>query len=409
MVRRLAWLALVVIALGVAPARAELPVADARLELILDPRDTPPREKEMVLATLRGVYDVPITLHEVVIPRMPDFDWVQLTRDAWSTERIGGRQLQVMERRIAFFPRRSGELTIRPIDHELSVAEPTGGWTEHVVKSPPVTISVEPRLGEEGTWWLPAKMVELSDKWNKGPGELRPGETAVRRVTLWVLGATVEMLPPQPEIREPWLITFVSPEERTTELTWGGPISTVTWEWTFQPITGEPGVIPPVELPFFDTLERSMEKVTLPATPIAVVGFGENISQRWRNGFDGTWLVLLAGIAGCAVALGVALPGLRLATAHELKRTARRVLPDPALWAMGHGARTGDTATFRKAAVVFVDRHAGVDAAERARLLEPLDRQLFGAGEEPPTAADLLAARAELRAAVSKIEQTRHA
>ncbi|MEM9223955.1 MAG: hypothetical protein AAGB11_16365 [Pseudomonadota bacterium] len=374
-------IALVMLAAVVSAQAHDLTVRDAKIEVVLDEPDAIPREREMVLATLRGTYDLEIALEKITIPRMPGVDWVQLTRDAWRSERVDGRQVRIMERRIAFFPQTEGEATILPIHQELTLVEADGGWVPHVISSPPVTLTVAPKLGEAGAWWMPAKMVELSDKWNKGPGQLSPGETVVRRITLWVLGATSEMLPPQPPMREPWLITFQSPEKRTTELTWGGPISTVTWEWTFQPTTGEPGVIPGVTLPFFDTLDRKMHDIELLAAPIAVSGFGENVAASWQPDFEGTNAVIAAGVAGALLTLLVALPGLRVQTAREIRHAVARFIPSKNERALRQAARTGDTVAFRRAAVAVFEERGLMNEAQRMELLAPLDREIFGAAD----------------------------
>ncbi len=268
-----------------------------------------------------------------------------------------------------------GKLTILPVRDSLTVATPGGGRSLQQIHSAPVTVEVEPALATGDAWWLPAKMIELSDKWDKGPGQLEPGATVTRRVTLWVLGATAEMLPPQPPMREPWLITFIGAEQRTTELTWGGPISTVTWEWTFQPRTGEPGVLPKVEIPFFDTLDREVHAVTLPATPIAVTGFGENRVEEWRVGFARWWVVIAAAVAGAGLVLLLALARARVASGAELRRRLARVVPSRAERELMRAARAGDLAAFRAAATPLLRRDPALAASWP---LAPVDRVLFG-------------------------------
>lgn len=48
------------------------------LELVLDPRDEPPMEGEMILATIRGIYRETITNEELKLRSMTDFDWTRL-------------------------------------------------------------------------------------------------------------------------------------------------------------------------------------------------------------------------------------------------------------------------------------------------------------------------------------------
>ena len=114
--------------LAPAIATAEEPLApeQARIEILLDAPDARPFERQMLLATIRGVYFVPITLEEMIVPRMRDVEWVQLARDVWSEQMVDGRPARVLERRIAFFPQRAGQVTIRPVLHRLQILDARG-------------------------------------------------------------------------------------------------------------------------------------------------------------------------------------------------------------------------------------------------------------------------------------------
>lgn len=367
----------------------------ATLEVVLDHPGRTIVEKEMVLATIRGTYGVTIARETLTIPRMGGVDWIQLGRDAWSRQTVGGRQVDVMERRVAFFPRRAGTVKIAPIRHTLTLAEPNGRRSVREVHSSPIALAVRP-APRTGEWWLPAAAVEMTDTWSKPPGALAYTETVTRRVTIWALGATPEMLPPQPPMREPWLVTFVSPERRTSELTPAGPLSTVTWEWTFNPITGEPGVLPEVAIPWFDTGARASRTVLLPAAPIARAGLGTNTAAVWRESVGGRFALVFSGLLGVFAVLAVGLPGRRIRSARECRRWLRAVWPQPGLRALHRAARSGNAALVRAAAVrVLDDAHA--PPAVRRSVLEPLDRHLFG----PPPAPGI-----DLRACASQVKRT---
>ena len=115
----------------------------ARLELVLDPREAAPLEGEMVLSTLRGIYRQNITREEVKLRPMTDFDWVRLGLDSWTEERIDGLPARVFERRLAFYPRRDGTLEILPIAHRLEVLGAGGKRETVIVRSDPVTLTVD--------------------------------------------------------------------------------------------------------------------------------------------------------------------------------------------------------------------------------------------------------------------------
>ncbi|MCQ0970201.1 hypothetical protein MLD63_07180 [Paracoccus sp. TK19116] len=252
------------------------------LQLVLDPRE-PPLEGEMVLGTLRGIYRETITNEDLKLRDMTDFAWSRLGQDDWSDQRIEGRAARVFERRIAFFPQRPGMLEILPIAHELEILDDAGRRERVIVRSAPVPIEVEAKPAGADAGWLPVRALELSETWSADPAQLEDGQSVVRRVVLRALGATPEMMPEQPQLRQPWLIAFTPPFERDFQVTAQGPVTTLVWTWQLRPITGEPGVIPAVTIPYFDTGTRQPASATIPAAQIGYASFSDNAATGWRK------------------------------------------------------------------------------------------------------------------------------
>ena len=223
------------------------------------------------------------------------------------------------------------------------------------------------------------------------PAKLANGATATRTVSITATGVTAEALPPPPKMRARWLISFIAPEERSTELTPKGPISTVTWRWRMRPVSSEPGRLKAFHIPWFDTRSRQMRDVVLSSQRIAFAaieeeGAGAALGRLARYGTP------IAMGAGLLLTLGALAPGLRLLNRHQIAARLGRFLPDRAAMALRSAARRGDAKAFRHAAVSLVARlPAPSRAAERDRLLAELDRKLYGpAGMDAPLApADL--------------------
>ncbi|AUC52155.1 hypothetical protein CDO87_02665 [Sagittula sp. P11] len=358
-----------------------------RLELILDPRDTAPFEGEMVLATLRGTYRQSITREEVKLRPMSDFDWVRLGMDRWTDERVDGLTARVFERRIAFYPRRAGALEILPITHALQVLGADGGRQDILVRSEPVTLTVQPKPSGVGDDWLPLRTLEVSDSWDVDPAQLADGQGATRRVVLRAFGATPEMMPPQPTLRQPWLISFTPPEERNFQVTPEGPVSTVVWTWKLRPVTGEPGVIPAITLPWFDTGKRTARSATIPASPIGYASFSANAASGWQPIGSPGWAFW--GLAGLAAVATAAITSRHRAPARDMfrrvrRRWRRRVL----LSRLRRLVRAGEVAAARKLASRLLEDFSALDETERLACLMPADMTLFGAaGDAPPLRA----------------------
>ena len=74
----------------------------------------------------------------------------------------------------------------------------------------------------------------------------------------------------------------------------------MVWVWQFRPETGEPGVIPPVTIPYFNAATRAMDAVEIAALPIGYASFYTSQVQTGR--FDAAERLAEAGalLAGLA-------------------------------------------------------------------------------------------------------------
>ncbi|WP_428028869.1 hypothetical protein [Ancylobacter sp.] len=350
------------------------------LRLIV-PEQSHPVAGEMIPVTLRGEYTSTIALETLSFPSSDEYDWMQLARDQWRDEEIGGRTIRVFERRLAVFPRRAGALTLGPVTHHLTVVGERNLRTLLDVTAPPLALAVAP-YPAEGTP-LSARSLAVEDVLSAAPGALRDGETLVRRVTLKVEGALPHMLPPRPVLRAPWLISFAAPEERTVQPMPDGPVTTVTWEWHLRPTTGEPGVLPPVAIAWFDTVTRQMRTVEIPALPFGYASFRDNRSGSGRLPAAQAAAGLLALVAGGLTGLGLCIAGLTPRRRSDILRHLRRLSPvDPTRRRLKLLARSADLFAIRRAAQAYLRRRRELGLPVSGDETAGLDAILYGTGVE---------------------------
>ncbi|GLK83841.1 BatD family protein [Ancylobacter defluvii] len=339
--------------------------------------DGQPVVGEMIPLTVRGEYTRQITLEKLSFPNSEDYDWMQLSRDQWRDEQIEGRSVRVFERRIALFPRHAGALAIGPVAHHLTVVGANNLREPLVVTAPPVTLPVAP-FPDAGAP-LSARSLTIEDELSAKPGELRDGETLVRRVTLKAEGTLPHLLPARPLLREPWLISFVAPERREMQPTPDGPVTTVSWEWHLRPKTGEPGVLPAVSIPWFDTAARQMRTAEMPAIPFGYSSFGGNRSGTERLPAAQVGLAWFATGMGLMAGLAFALIGLSPSRRADMLRAIRRLSPiDPTRRALVRAARTGALLDIRRAAETYLRRRRSLGLPVSGRETAQLDEQLYG-------------------------------
>ncbi|WP_346898166.1 hypothetical protein [uncultured Roseibium sp.] len=346
--------------------------------------DVHPVVGEMIPLTIRGEYSRRITLETLTFPDSADYDWMQLARDSWRDERVDGRLVKVLERRIALFPRHAGPLTVGPVTHHLTVVGKTGGREEMDVRADPLTIQVGPFPAKSSP--LSASALTVEDSLSTSPGKLRDGETLIRRVTLRADDTLPHLLPPRPAIRAPWLISFTAPEVRKVKPTPNGPETTVIWEWHLRPKTGEPGVLPPIEIPWFDTVSRQMRKAEIPALPFGYASFASN-----RTGADSlpavqvvtAWALLAAGLLSGLV---LALAGLSRRKGTQILKVLKRYAPfDPTRKALKVAAENKDLLALRAAAERYLIRRRALGLPEQDAATRELDREIFAERSDPST------------------------
>ena len=354
------------------PALAQ---GDTRLMVLHDHGN--PVVSEMVELTIRGEYDLTVSLEDMQFPNSADYDWIQVARDDWHKERGQGRLLQIFERKVALFPRRDGAIQVGPISHKLTHVQENGQRAETTVTAAPIALTVRPFPTDAPP--LSASQLTLTDELSAEPGRLQKDEILTRRVTIEALGALAHHLPARPDLSEPWLILFSQPEHRETVLTEEGPVARVVWEWQLRPRTGEPAILHAEAFPWFDTDSRQVEVAPLKPIPFGFAGFGSNFGApqqvAWRN-----WpLAVLALGGGAAASLAVMLRGQGLLPAGALRRRLRRLRPGPHARAMRRAAAAGDLPALRDAA----DRHLRWRGQPAPGVMADLDRQLYAAAPPP--------------------------
>jgi len=339
--------------------------------------DIQPVVSEMVPLTIRGEYTRQIALETLTFPNSENYDWMQLSRDQWRDEELDGRTVRVFERRIALFPRQAGALTIGPVEHHLTVVGQNNLREPLVVTALPITLPVAPFPADVAP--LTASSLTVEDNLSAAPGALGDGETLVRKVTLKAEGTLPHLLPARPTIREPWLISFAAPERREMQPTPNGPVTTVSWEWHLRPKTGEPGVLPAIAIPWFDTVTRQMRSVEIPAIPFGYASFGDNRSGAERLPGGQLRIAILAVGAGLAVGLAIALVGAPQRRRANLMRTLRKLSPlDPTRRNLKRAATTGDGFAIRRAAEAYLRRRRYLGLPVTGRETARLDALLYG-------------------------------
>lgn len=202
---------------------------------------------------------------------------------------FNGQAYQVIERKYAIFPQKSGSLIIDPIVLTVEVVTGNGrsfgGYFNRPstrskrIVSEPLSIDVLPiPTAVDVPHWLPAEHLYLEQKWSDDTAQLKAGEPITRTLTLLAKGTTLGQLPElnnsQQSVRsrsggelKNYPDQPVLKEQNTAD-------SMVAFrEEKTAIIASKAGVyeLPAIEVPWWDTRSKEMKFARIPATTLTAI------------------------------------------------------------------------------------------------------------------------------------------
>ncbi|MCX7086125.1 MAG: BatD family protein [Methylococcales bacterium] len=181
---------------------------DTHEDLFIDVEATPqnPYIQSQVFYTLKLYTKVNISQARLNEPELSDAVIERLGEDSNYNTQIDGVDYSVTERKYAFFPQKSGKLTIKPLvlTAEVLVNNAQGfnpffnsqmSKTKRV-ESKAITLDVKPVPAEfKSQHWLSAEQVIFKQEWSGDIAQLKVGEPITRTLSLVAKGTTVGQLP----------------------------------------------------------------------------------------------------------------------------------------------------------------------------------------------------------------------
>lgn len=184
--------------------------------------DTPaPYVQQQVGYTVRLFYAVALQSGDLSDPSGDGLQVQRIGQDAQYTRGVQGRAYNVVERRYALTPERSGTLSVAGITFRGRLARggQAGGFfsqgTPVSVGSETIALDVRPAPSAAPSPWLPASALRFSDTASRLPREARVGDALELTLTLEAEGLSSEQLP---ELTLPAIVgAEVYPDQETRE------------------------------------------------------------------------------------------------------------------------------------------------------------------------------------------------
>ncbi len=231
--------------------------------------------------TVRLLRTVSITGASLSEPQTSDADAIihRISEDQYQTSRQG-IQYEVIERRYAIFPQKSGVLTINPVTFEgrINATQPRTIFDQFqlsgqlkrlrnkaikiTVKAAPETINLQD--------WLPASKIQLIDEWSEDIQNITAGEPVTRTILIAAEGLTSVQLPSLEFADIDGLKQY--PDKAIIEDKQSSTGITGYKQLKIALIPARAGtyILPEISLPWWNTKTNKKEITSLPETVITV-------------------------------------------------------------------------------------------------------------------------------------------
>ena len=219
---------------------------------------------EQVIYTVKLYSDQPLLNAEYHAPRIENGLLIPLSDGQRSEATLNGHRYAVDEQPYAIFPQKSGPLHITPPIFSGVVYDTIP--QRILLKGTEASVDVKPiPPTHKSTYWLPAKKITLTDKYDTTDSTLAQGQAVVRTITIHAIGMPAELLPTLALANSGDFNVY--PEKPTTKntLDQNDLVGTRTLNVTY--LFHKPGQVnvPPLDLEWFNTQTSHIEHATLPA------------------------------------------------------------------------------------------------------------------------------------------------
>lgn len=272
------------------PATGEQALEDVFLEAEASPES--PYVQSQITVIVRLLYAVQISDASLNDLKVDNAVVQKLGDDVRYKSQRQGRDYDVIERRYAVFPERSGVLQIPP----LQLAGWIGGSARSGLfsarnrgrrvtrNSEAIQLDVLPVPdGYNGDHWLPASALQLREVGLEQNGEFRVGEPLTRTIELLALGLPDEMLPDiQPDTPDGARVYADKPIGETGQQD-DKVVSRRTIKQAIVPTAVGQLKLPEVRLDWWDTINNEQRQAIIPATIIDVLPSSPNATPATQS------------------------------------------------------------------------------------------------------------------------------
>ncbi len=192
-------------------------------------------------------------------------------------QQIDGRYFQVIERRYAIFPQRSGELEIPALTLQARVESYRPSLLDPgrllIKRSPPLTVKIDPPPSQfSGSLWLPAANLDIVETWSGDVDSLEAGQSITRSIHIRADGLLAAQLPALPATVLDGARLYPDQAKLSNDVNDTGVSALRTESLAIIPGKAGTYTLPEIRIPWWNTRTNSPEVAILPARELKVSG-----------------------------------------------------------------------------------------------------------------------------------------
>ncbi|WP_371744866.1 BatD family protein [Methylobacter sp. S3L5C] len=242
-----------------------------------------PYVQSQVFYTLRLYTRVDISQARLNEPELSDAVIERLGEDSNYNTQVNGVNYSVTERKYAFFPQKSGKLTIKPLlltAEVLTGSRPgfNGFFNSQTsktknVESKAITLDVKPVPASfTGKHWLSSEQLVLKQDWSGDIQQMKVGEPLTRTLTLIAKGTTVGQLPELNTTNtNDQLKAYPDQPVLQEQKKVDGLLAFREEKIALIPSKAGSYTLPAIEIPWFNTQSQKMEIAKIPETTLTTL------------------------------------------------------------------------------------------------------------------------------------------
>ncbi len=252
------------------------------LETSLDPKS--PYVGSQSTYIVKIYYALPLVAGSLTNPTSADALVIRLGQDINYQTSRNGHTYNVIERRYAIFPQKSGKLTLDPPGFSGRVVIPASASARfnlnqmfndgtRVIRANarPITLDVKPKpASATNQWWLPSSGLKLTQTWSPKMPVFKVGEPITRTITLEARGITASQLPNFNAGTVTNINTYPDKPILKTQKDGTTVVGIRQEKIAYVPTQAGTITLPAIEIPWWNTKTKHLQTARLPTQSFSV-------------------------------------------------------------------------------------------------------------------------------------------